>query len=321
MRMQKSRLAALTSLSLASALALSACGDNGDDNGDAGENGNEEGITLELGEFNWLASEFQAAVVTQIAEEYPELGVDEVSSTQFDPAVGWTGLGEGDVDLLVDAIMPNHEGFAEDYEETTEMVSETYGGAAQGWFIPEYAAEGELEGLESVDQLSESEYADLVDNTLYDAEAGWVTTEHNAERLEGFDLDLEHLTSSEAALIAEVESAYSDEEPILFFFYQPHWLFSQLDLVQLEEPNEYHEDCFDGGQQDCASPELSGWAAINTELRDEAPEFVEMLEQFEIPLEDIENAMLQDEDEDADVEDLAAQWVEENTETIESWIS
>lgn len=321
MRTHQARLTALTSLSLASALALTACGDSGDENGDAAENGGGEGITLELGEFNWLASEFQGAVVAQIAAEHPELGVDEVNTTQFDPAVGWAGLGEGDVHMLVDAIMPNHEGFSEDYGDTTEVVSETYGGAAQGWFIPAYAAEGELEGLESVDQLSDPEYADLVGNTLYDGEPGWVTTEHNAERLEGFELDLEHMTVSESALIAEVESAYADEEPILFFFYQPHWLFSQLDLVQLEEPNEYHEDCFDGGDQDCASPELSGHVAIHEELREEAPEFVEMLEQFEIPLEDIEDAMLQDEDEDADVEDLAAQWVEDNSETIESWIN
>ncbi|WP_146339976.1 glycine betaine ABC transporter substrate-binding protein [Nesterenkonia sp. NBAIMH1] len=318
MRTNTARLTALTSLALASGLALSACGDAGESGEDAEA---ADGITLELGEFNWLASEFQGAVITQIIEDYPELGISDVSTTQFDPAVGWTGLGSGDVDLLVDVIMPNHEGFAEENEDTVEIVSEVYGGAAQGWFIPEYAAEGELSGLESVDQLSDSEYADAVGNTLYDAEAGWVTTEHNAERLEGFDLDLEHLTSSEAALIAEVESHYSDEEPILFFFYQPHWLFSQLDLVQLDEPNEYNEDCFDGGQQDCASPELSGWTAAHTDLRDEAPEFVAMLEEFEIPLEDIEEAMLQDEDEDVDVEDLAADWVEENADTVESWVN
>ncbi len=31
--------------------------------------------------------------------------------------------------------------------------------------------------------------------------------------------------------------------------------------------------------------------------------------------------MLQDEDEDVDVEDLAADWVEENADTVESWVN
>ncbi len=133
MRTNTARLTALTSLALASGLALSACGDAGESGEDAEA---ADGITLELGEFNWLASEFQGAVITQIIEDYPELGISDVSTTQFDPAVGWTGLGSGDVDLLVDVIMPNHEGFAEENEDTVEIVSEVYGGAAQGGSSP-----------------------------------------------------------------------------------------------------------------------------------------------------------------------------------------
>lgn len=298
-------------LAAATALVLSACGLGSEDEG------------LVIGQFSWTHAELQVEILKAIVEDHPDLGIETITTQDLDPAAAWTGLGRGDLDLLVEVNLPNQQAFADENAATTELVSNTYDGAAQGWFVPSYlvAPGGEAEGLTSVDQLADPEWAEKVGGTLFDADAGWVTSDQNAKRLEAFGIDLEHSNSAEAALLSQVERSYSREEPILFYFYRPHWVFNSYDLVQIEEPHPYEEGCFEeGGRDDCAIPELAAWIAINSDLRDESPEFVAFLEQFQIPLEDIEALLEQHESEGTSVPDLARQWVDDNADQIEEWV-
>ncbi|MFT4189265.1 MAG: glycine betaine ABC transporter substrate-binding protein [Aeromicrobium sp.] len=303
--------AALTTLALT---GLAACGSSGSGDGEE----------IVVGVFSWTAAGVQAEILSQVAEEHPELGVSEIVQQNVDPAVGWAGIDKGDVDVLVEVNLPNQQQFADEAAETTELVSETYGGAVQGWFVPAYLVEegGAAEGLTSVDQLAEEKYADAVGGVLYDADPGWVTTEQNAARIEGFGLEIEHNPSSEAAELAELKRAYDDEEPILVYLYRPHWVFDEYDLVQLEEPNPYVEGAFtDGGPTDVAIPTLAANIAARKDLQDRAPEFVEFLKNVEIPLEDVE-ALLAAANADSSLtpEDLATQWLDENADLVESWL-
>lgn len=307
------RTAALAAASLLAVTA--ACG--GSDSDDSAD-----GITIEAGQFSWTAAELQIEILREIADQYPELGVSDIESTNLDPAAGWVGIQRGDLDFLTEVNLPNQQAFADDAADEVNLVSETYGGAAQGWFVPSYLVEagGAAEGLTSIDQLND--YADEVGGVLFDADPGWVTTEQNAARIEAFGLDqIEHRPSSEAALIAELRRQYNREEPILIYFYRPHWLFAEFDLVQLEEPNEYEEGCFtDGGRADCAIPTLAAWVGARADLQDRVPEFYALLENFQISLEEVEVLLSEAEEDGADVEQIAKDWVADNTDTIESWI-
>lgn len=298
-------------------VGLTACGSSTDPANGA------EGIVV--GTFSWTAAAIQTEILSQIAAANPELGVSKVSSTNVDPAVGWTGLSRGDIDVLVEVNLPNQQGFADENAETTELVSETYGGAAQGWFVPSYlvAPGGAAEGLVSVDQLADEKYAAAIGGTLYDADPGWVTTEQNAARIAGFGLSITHSPSSEAAELAELKRAYDREQPILVYLYRPHWVFNDYDLTQLEEPNPYEDGAFtDGGRSDVAIPTLAAHIAANTDLKERAPEFYELLTAFSIPLEDIE-ALLAASNEDSSLTpaDLATQWINDNQNEVASWLN
>ena len=47
---------------------------------------------------------------------------------------------------------------------------------------------------------------------------------------------------SEAALLSELETAYQNEEPLLFYWYTPHWGNQKYDLTEVALP-EVTEEC------------------------------------------------------------------------------
>lgn len=307
------RLAVLTTLL---ALTATACSSAEPDAGSAAT-----GIEIKAGQFSWTAAEVQTEIVRQLAADHPELGVSEVSSVNVDPAAGWVGLQRGDLDLLTEVNLPNQQTFADKAAAEVDLVSNTYDGASQGWFVPRYLVEGPdapAAGLTRVDQLNQ--YADAVGGTLYDADPGWVTTEQNTKRLKGFGLDLEHKTSSEAALIAQLKRSYDRQEPILLYFYHPHWLFQTYDLVQLEEPKPYEDGCFTT-RDDCAIPTLAAWIAARKDLAERAPAFAAALGKIEIPLTDVEAMLDQVDQQDKKPEEVAQQWLADHRSEVDAWLA
>lgn len=309
-------------LAVFSALLLLAAAGCSSSSSDPGEQSASEGIEIKAGQFSWTAAELQTEIIRQLAEEHPDLGVSTVTSVQVDPATGWVGLQRGDLDLLTEVNLPNQQTFADKAAAEVNLVSETYGGATQGWFVPKYLVDGAnapAAGLKSIDQLND--YADKVGGTLYDADPGWVTTQQNTKRIEGYGLSLEHKTSSEAALIAQLKRSYDKQEPILLYFYHPHWLFEAYDLVQLEEPNPYREGCFTGDDNTCAIPTLAAWIGARKDLEQRAPKFYAALGKIEIPLTDIESMLDQVDQQKKKPEDVAEQWITDHQSEIDTWLS
>lgn len=256
-----------------------------------------------------------------VVKDHPELGVSSIETVNVDPAAGWVGLGRGDIDLLTEVNLPNQQKFADETAQSTTLVGKTYGDAVQGWFVPRYLVEpgGAAEGLKRVDQLNE--YAEEVGGALYDGDPGWVTTDQNAKRIEGFGLNINHKPSSEAATIAQLKRAYDRKEPVLVFSYRPHWLFEEYDLVQLEEPTPYEDGCFSGDKNACAIPAQAAWTAARKDLTARAPEFYKALEKFQVPLEDVEAILKKSEDTGAKPADLAREWVDANQSEVKKWLS
>ncbi|GAB3599969.1 ABC transporter substrate-binding protein [Kineococcus gypseus] len=306
----------LLTTALAASLATAGCG--GDSS--TGASG-EEGITVQTAQFSWSAAALTNAILARIAADHPDLGVAELETTQLDPAAAWAGAQRGDVDLLTEVALPNQQAFADEAAEQVDIVSETYGNASQGWFVPRYAVEpgGELEGLRSVTQLND--YAEQLGGKFYDADPGYVTTEQNTKRLQGYGIELEHVVAGEAAELAQLERAYGREEPIVLYLYHPHAVFAQYDMVQLEEPTPYTDGCLTTGDGACAMPAYSANIAASKELQEQAPRFTALLEDFRLPLEDVEALQKAVDVDGEDVEEVAATWVEENRSTVDSWVA
>ena len=315
---------ALAAVVVALGAGIAGCGgdDEAESGGQAAGGEGTEGVELTAAEFTWSAAAVTTSILQQIAEQNPELGVSELKTTQLDPAPAWAGAKRGDIDVLAEVARPNQDPLAEKAEAEVDMLSATYEDASQGWFVPTYVVEpgGPAEGLKSVDQLDE--YEEVFDGQLIDADPGWVTTEQNAARLKGYDIGFKHVTSGEAAQLAELKRAIQREEPIVTYNYRPHWVFAEYDLTQLEEPNPYEEGCFEeGGDGACAMPPYSAWTAARKDVADRAPRFYALLEQFEIPLEEMEAMLAKVDLENQEPEAVAQEWIEANQADIDSWVS
>jgi glycine betaine/proline transport system substrate-binding protein len=299
-------------------VAVAGCG-SGDSGSGGGTGGADEGITVDAAQFSWTAAGLTNAILSEIADQKPELGVEELKTTQLDPAAAWVGAQRGDIDLLTEVALPNQQEFADKAEDRVDIVSQTYGDASQGWFVPAYAVEpgGPLEGLTSVTQLNE--YSEQLGGKFYDADPGYVTTEQNRKRLKGYGIELEHVVAGEAAELAQLKKAYSREQPIVLYLYHPHAVFAQYDMVQLEEPTPYTEGCLTEGDGACAMPAYSAHIAASKDLQEQAPAFATLLENLRIPLDEMEEMQKQVDVDGQDVATVARQWVESKSDDIEQW--
>ena len=305
---------------LALALALTACGssDSSTTPAAAGSSG-PAAVTIDTAQFSWSAAALTTAIVGEIAERKPDLGVAGLKTTQLDPAAAWTGAARGDVDLLTEVALPNQQKFADSAKGKVSIVSETYGDATQGWFVPKYVVDpgGPAAGLKSVTQLNE--FKDVFGGKLYDADPGYVTTEQNKKRLEGYGVDFEHVVAGEAAELAQLKRSYDRQEPIVLYLYHPHAVFSQYEMVQLEEPTPYTDGCLTDGDGACAMPAYSANIALSDELAQQVPKFAGMLKNFRIPLEQMEDMQKQVDVDGKEPAEVATAWVEANASQIDGW--
>ena len=304
-----------SAVTLAALLAATVTGCTAEEGAASGD-----GIAVQTAQFSWTAAGLTNSILSEIASDRPELGVSTLQTTQLDPAAAWAGAQRGDIDLLTEVALPNQQELADGAADQVEIVSETYGDAAQGWFVPAYAVApgGPLEGLTSVTQLND--YADELGGKFYDADPGYITTEQNAKRLQGYGVTLEHVVSSEAAELAQLANSYSREEPIVLYLYHPHAVFAQYEMVQLEEPTPYSDGCLTTGDGACAMPSYSANIAASTELREQAPAFVDLLTDLRISVEEMEAMQKQVDVDGEEVAAVARQWVDEHADQITGWV-
>ncbi|GAK02125.1 glycine betaine ABC transport system, glycine betaine-binding protein OpuAC [Geomicrobium sp. JCM 19037] len=128
------------------------------------------------------------------------------------------------------------------------------------------------------------------------------------EALDHYGLDEWTLTSSsEGAMVAALDSAYQDEEPIIITAWQPHWKFNAYDLKFLEDPEEV------------VTVENDVHTLVRNGLEEDLPDVHQFLDQFQFELDEQQEVMeMMDVDEMA-AEDAARTWLEDHPERVEEW--
>src|SRR5690625_5640784 len=91
-----------------------------------------------------------------------------------------------------------------------------------------------MEYINSVEDLND--HKDLFEGEIIGFEHGAGTMEVTEQLIEDYDLDFELVPSSEAAMLGALREAVKDEEPIAVPLWQPHGIFSDLDLKFLDDP-------------------------------------------------------------------------------------
>ncbi|WP_017601235.1 glycine betaine ABC transporter substrate-binding protein [Nocardiopsis lucentensis] len=278
--------------------------------------------TVRIAVNGWVGYEASAEVLAYILRE--EMGY-EVQLMRVDEQPAWQALDQGVLDVIVENW--GHEDLMELYgpegKGTVVDGGPTGNEGVIGWYVPAYLVEEypEIATMEGIKEYSELfRTAQTGDSGEFLAGApGFVTQDQGM--INAFDLDLEIVyAGSEASQITEVRRRYANEEPVLFYFYDPQWLQDELDLVKVEFPP-YFEGCDDDLEDvPCDYPvyELNKiFRAGFVETGDPAYQFLDNWRWSNSNQNAVARMIA---DEGLDPSEAAEIWVEENPDVWRDWI-
>ena len=319
-------------------LGLAACGDDekttdtkatsGDTSDDTEAPAEGEGITLAANP--WTGSMVNAQVAKVVLESRLNT---EVEITEVDENVTWEGLDDGEIDAVLE-VWPS--GHAEDYatyieDKGTVVDIGLLGPQAKiGWYIPkatadEYPALATWEGFadeELASMFQTPESGDLGQFLMGDP--SYVS--YDEQIIANLELPLKFVVAgTEAALITAIQDADANGTPLLLQFWQPHWLHSQIELVEVELP-EVTDECLasaaagDGGFA-CDYPvdELYKAASAGLEAKNQAA--FDFLSAFQLTTDQQNEIAAMIDGDGMDPAEAAQTWVEANADVVDGWLA
>jgi glycine betaine/proline transport system substrate-binding protein len=242
-RLRRTRLVALAAVV---GLGLTACGgsdikDNSTASG--GSSGGKSCGDLRIAVNPWTGYVSNAHVIGVVAQT--ELGCN-VTYPEVKEEVGWQGMADGSIDTIVENW--GHPDLVSKYIDDQKSVVDaglTGNDGIIGWYVPPWMAE---KYPDITDWNNLNKYADLFKTSesgdqgqLLDGDPSYVT---NDEALvKNLKLDYKVVVGgSEAALIQSFKSAEENKTPLLAYFYEPQWFFSEMKLVKIDLPA-YTDGC------------------------------------------------------------------------------
>jgi glycine betaine/proline transport system substrate-binding protein len=193
------------------------------------------GKTVNIAVNPWVGYEADAAVVAYLLEN--ELGYT-VEKKNLAEQVSWEGFPTGDVDVILENW--GHDDLKAKYidqDKTAQSAGELGVQGIIGWYVPAWM---KVEHPDIDDWQNLNKYADLFKTSesgdkgqLLDGDPSYVT--NDVALVKNLNLNYTVVVGgSEAALIQSFQTATTQKQPLLAYFYDPQWAWSQPPL--LEEP-------------------------------------------------------------------------------------
>lgn len=303
-----------------------------------------EGATLAMAQPTWDTGWFHTEIFRQM---FQELGYETPEVLTLDNPVFYQSVGLGDVTLWVDGWFPLHNTYKPAFDGTAEIVGAVArGGALEGYLVDKATAD-ELD-IKTLDDIKRPEVIEALDRNgdgkadMVACPPGWGCEVNIEHHLDAYDLRdvVNPITAGYSASMADAIAAYESGESIFFYTWTPNWTVNELvpgeDVVWIEVPEvDLPEELMDladaatlEGVEGCvADPCTLGFPAndivsvANSDFLNEHPDVRKLLEEVEIPLEDIfaQNAAMNAGDDD--IEAQAAAWIEDNRDQVDEWLT
>ncbi|GIH74905.1 ABC transporter substrate-binding protein [Planobispora longispora] len=281
----------------------------------------ETGGTVKIAVNPWVGYEASAAVLGELLER--ELGYT-VETVELNEAQSWEGLEKGTVDVIIENW--GREAEKKTYiEEKKVAVSAGRNGnrGVIGWYVPQWMAE---KYPDITDWRNLNKYAPLFRTgktgdlgQVLDGDPSYVTNDEALVR--NLDLDYKVVYSgSEDALIKAARRATEKREPLLLYFYEPQWLFSQVKLVKINLPP-YAIGCdADPKKVSCDYPPYLLDKIVSRRFADTGGKAYELVRNFSWTNEQ-QNAVASDiAQKGLTAEQAAAKWIDANQIVWKDWM-
>jgi glycine betaine/proline transport system substrate-binding protein len=316
----------LVALAAVVGLGLTACGgssvndDNKADSG-SGDTGGAKCGDLRIAVNPWTGYVSNAHVIGVVAQT--ELGCN-VTYPEVKEEVGWQGMADGSIDTIVENW--GHPDLVSKYIDDQKSVEDaglTGNDGIIGWYVPPWMAE---KYPDITDWNNLNKYADLFKTSesgdkgqLLDGDPSYVTNDEALVK----NLNLNYkvvVGGSEAALIQSFKSAEENKTPLLAYFYEPQWFFSEMKLVHINLPA-YTDGCdADPAKVACDYPPYKLNKLISTKFADSGSPAVDLIKNFQWTNDDqnlVSTYIAQD---GMSPDDAAKKWIADNQDKVDAWL-
>ena len=227
-----------------------------------------------------------------------------VNMQELDIASTFTGVANGQVDLYLDAWLPTtNQVYWDRFKDQLEVVTSWQKGK-NTLVVPDYVNDvntiADLKGKENQFQ-----------GRIVGIEAGAGEMKAMREKvIPGYGLtEYNLIEGSSPAMLASLDSAIKQNQPIVVTLWQPHWAFSRFPLKVLEDT----QTAF-GPPDDMQIIATKGWGAAN-------PEVAGWLKNFKITPEQLSSLMLDIQNAGKGKElETAKAWIAKNQALVDSWL-
>jgi len=287
----------------------------------------ESDQTIKLMQADWTSMLVNTEILNIILSTY---GYD-VEKVIADDSARYPGFETGDLTLAVETWQTTQDKAFNASVATGKVLDmgELGPHAREDWWYPAYMADL-CPGLPNWEALKNCAEAFSAPETApkgryLGAPVAWGGFDE--ERVEALDLPFEVVhAGTDAAMFAELQSAYERKAPILLWVYTPHWAPSVFEGSFVEFPA-YEEACYNDPAwglnpdkaYDCGKPQ--GWIKKMAWAEGEKiwPCAYDILRNFTMDGDEVGNLVYQVDVEGKTVEDVAMAWATENEAKWREW--
>jgi glycine betaine/proline transport system substrate-binding protein len=271
----------------------------GSGSGNQGGDGDGKSVSVSV-----VAGWGDAIAATYLWKELLEQRGYRVNLQELDVASTFTGVANGQIDLYLDAWLPvTHEAYWKRFQNQLEVLS-SWSTGENLLAVPDYV---------DVDSIADLKgRAGEFDGRMVGIEAGAGLMRATRDQvIPGYGLDDYTLVEgSSPAMLAALDTAITNQEPIVVTLWKPHWAFSRWSLKVLDDPQRAF-----GQPDELQAIATKGFGASN-------PELAGWLKNFKLTSDQLGGLMLKIQEAGQGNEQAAAkQWIAENQQLVDFWFT
>ncbi|GLY78648.1 ABC transporter permease/substrate binding protein [Actinoallomurus iriomotensis] len=217
--------------------------------------GGGKGKPITIGYIPWD----EDIAVTQLWKTELEKRGYQVTLRQVDAGPLFAGLGQGDIDLFLDAWLPStHADYYNKYKNKIEDIGTWYDNATLQLAVPKDDPANSVADLKGQSSRYQGRIVGI------EPGAGEMKIVKNKVQSAYGLGDYKLVASSTAAMLAELNRSVQSHQPIVVTLWTPHWAYSKFPIKQLADPQKAFgapEQIHALGRQGFGKdfPELAGW--------------------------------------------------------------
>ena len=323
-----------TATAVALVLVMTACSDVSSSTSAAATSGAGADVAqcgsepIRLAVNKWVGAEANASVAAQVMRE--QMGCT-VELTKIDEFPQFSAMAKGELDATLEVWPSVHAKDRKDY------IDDPSGGVVDGgklgilgnigWFVPSYVLDdhpefASWEGLKGEESyFATPETGDQGQFLGSDPAFGYF----DQAIIDSLGLNLKWVAGgSEAGSLAALDKAYTANEPLLMYFWSPHWALVKYNLVEVKLPP-FTDKCAaaaltpDAAGYDCDYADDVLYKAFSADLETKDPAAFAFLSNLQWTADDQNSVAVAIHDGSSD-DEAAQQWIDANQDAWSAWL-